>query len=282
MSHGHSHGGAPCGGHGHGSSHAPLISASLLSQLLSKGGPLHLATGQASENATEGAPVASAPVIATVVGAENTYALPVHNSINSAAPIFSEPALNVPAESPFHMAIRARDIEGAKAMIAANKQVVNSLNTRGFSALHTLAYNNDVELGQVMFDADAVNVNATGPQGETALCIAGTEGHPAFLNLLLRHGADPTLKDNSGFTVVHKAAQSGHVLVLELLSQRGLDLNVLDNNKRSPMHWAAYQGKLPAVEWLMEHGADLKAKDVESCLPIHWASIKGACFRRRC
>ena len=57
--------------------------------------------------------------------------------------------------------------------------------------------------------------------------------------LLLRHGADATLRSNGGFTALHQAAGLGdQEMVRLLLEQEGVDINCRDNDGETPLMWA--------------------------------------------
>jgi ankyrin repeat protein len=63
-------------------------------------------------------------------------------------------------------------------------------------------------------------VNAASPHGDTALMAAALRGREAVVELLLQHGANPTLKNKAGATAVDFAAERGHFQIAEMLERR--------------------------------------------------------------
>nr|XP_056701244.1 cyclin-dependent kinase 4 inhibitor C [Euleptes europaea] len=99
-----------------------------------------------------------------------------------------------------------------------------------------------------------VNVNARNGFGRTALQVMKL-GNPEIAKRLLEKGADPNLKDSSGFAVLHDAARAGFLDTLQVLLASQADVNVEDNEGNLPLHLAAQEGHLPVVAFLLEHTA---------------------------
>ena len=59
--------------------------------------------------------------------------------------------------------------------------------------------------------------------------------------LLLKHGADPTIKDGEGCNCLHLAAQLGHTAIAAYLVAKGCDVNGPDANGMSPLMWACFR-----------------------------------------
>ncbi len=76
------------------------------------------------------------------------------------------------------------------------------------------------------------------------------------------------------FTLLHAAAREGQLAVVDLLLRRGLDPNVREQGDNTyPMHWAAAAGKLDVVRRLADAGGDVIGKgDDHEVEVIGWAS----------
>ncbi|CAM5136169.1 unnamed protein product [Eretmochelys imbricata] len=99
-----------------------------------------------------------------------------------------------------------------------------------------------------------VNVNAQNGFGRTALQVMKL-GNPEIARRLLITGANPDLKDSTGFAVIHDAARAGFLDTLQTLLEFNADVNIEDNDGNLPLHLAAREGHLPVVEFLIKHTA---------------------------
>ncbi|XP_053248455.1 cyclin-dependent kinase 4 inhibitor C isoform X1 [Podarcis raffonei] len=80
-------------------------------------------------------------------------------------------------------------------------------------------------------------------------------GNPEIARQLLRRGADPDLKDRTGFAVLHDAARAGFLDTLQTLLEFNANVNVEDAEGNLPLHLAAQEGHLPVVAFLLERTA---------------------------
>ncbi|XP_006126488.1 cyclin-dependent kinase 4 inhibitor C [Pelodiscus sinensis] len=97
-----------------------------------------------------------------------------------------------------------------------------------------------------------VNVNAQNGFGRTALQVMKL-GNPEIARKLLNAGANPDLKDSTGFAVIHDAARAGFLDTVQTLLEFNADVNIEDNEGNLPLHLAAEEGHLPVVEFLIKH-----------------------------
>ncbi|XP_019512075.1 PREDICTED: cyclin-dependent kinase 4 inhibitor C isoform X2 [Hipposideros armiger] len=80
-------------------------------------------------------------------------------------------------------------------------------------------------------------------------------GNPEIARRLLLRGANPNLKDGTGFAVIHDAARAGFLDTLQTLLEFQADVNIEDNEGNLPLHLAAKEGHLPVVEFLVKYTA---------------------------
>ncbi|XP_054021544.1 cyclin-dependent kinase 4 inhibitor C [Melanerpes formicivorus] len=97
-----------------------------------------------------------------------------------------------------------------------------------------------------------VNVNAQNGFGRTALQVMKL-GNPEIARRLLMSGANPNLKDRTGFAVIHDVAREGFLDTLQTLLEFQADVNVEDNEGNLPLHLAAREGHVRVVECLLAH-----------------------------
>ena len=103
----------------------------------------------------------------------------------------------------------------------------------------------DEDVLAVALPALTVSVDATGPDGDTALHLASLYGHARCVEMLLGAGASVTVRDADGGTPLHDASAGGfEPIVRMLLAAAGTDgaadaANARDGDGEAPLHMAA-------------------------------------------
>ena len=182
-----------------------------------------------------------------------------------------------PEPSPLADAVQHGDAEGVQALLK-KKIDVNASQPDGATALHWAAYRSDAESAATLILAGA-NVNAKNKYGVTPLALAADQGDAAVLGILLKAGAnpnDPINFVNSGETPVMHAARSAKVDAVKLLVRAGADVNAKENwNGQTALMWAAADGDSAMVTALLELGADIHAKSHAGTTPFLFAVRNG-------
>ncbi|KAM4642664.1 cyclin-dependent kinase 4 inhibitor C isoform 1-T2 [Discoglossus pictus] len=96
----------------------------------------------------------------------------------------------------------------------------------------------------------APDVDEPNKFGRTALQVMRL-GNPAIARLLLSRGADPNLRDRTGFSVLHDVARAGFQDTLQTLLEFRADVNIQDHEGNLPLHLAAKEGHLQVVKILV-------------------------------
>ncbi|NWT51803.1 CDN2C inhibitor, partial [Erythrocercus mccallii] len=107
-----------------------------------------------------------------------------------------------------------------------------------------------VQLTNLLQKKKNVNVNAQNKYGRTALQVMKL-GNPEIARRLLSNGANPNLKDSTGFAVIHDVAREGFLDTLQTLLEFKADVNIEDNDGNLPLHLAAQEGHVRVVELLL-------------------------------
>lgn len=99
----------------------------------------------------------------------------------------------------------------------------------------------------------------------TPLMAAVTADNMVLVRLFLDAGADPTVRNATGNTVLHSAAQKGHTELLAFFMTARPEvaalMNEKNNGERTPLHLAARDGHHDAVNLLVARGAEISLED---------------------
>lgn len=156
--------------------------------------------------------------------------------------------------TPLHLAA-ANGYESMVEFLLSTKADVNAKDNAGSTPLHQAAaadgeHRDIVEL-LLTHKAD---VNAADKQSLTPLHYALLADNPGVALTLLRHGADPNVKDNTaGHTPLILAVSKGYKQVTELLLVHGADVNAADD-RGTPLAWAIRTGHANVADLLRQHG----------------------------
>lgn len=183
--------------------------------------------------------------------------------------------------------ITANDVARVRGELAKSRELVNTVDTGGSTALMHAAGRGSLAAMAILISAGA-DVNARNRRGATALTWAladeakvrlllengaaldtrTAEGRvplhvaaqqpamPGVLKLLLEKGANPNVADAAGITPVHVAATTGNEPMLLALLTAGGNANAVSGNGSTPLILAAGSGSSGAVRLLLERGAD--------------------------
>jgi ankyrin repeat protein len=170
----------------------------------------------------------------------------------------------------------------------------NSANPDGETALHLVARAGNIDAAKLLLKAGA-KVDAREKFGEqTPLMWAVARRHPAMVDFLLTHGADPNARsavrdyqrvataesrakslDRGGFTPLLYAARENCGECVEILIKHGVDLNKSDPTRVVPMVIAMVNGNFDIAKRLIEAGADVNQWDTYGQAPLHVAIAGG-------
>ena len=131
-----------------------------------------------------------------------------------------------------------------------------------------------------------VDVNASEPDGSTALHWAAHQGDADAVDLLLRAGASADAANRYGATPLALAAANGNATVVERLLEGGADPGTTWPGGETVLMTAARAGRLDAVRVLLAHqgtasrsgrqGADVNAREAtRGQTALMWAAAEG-------
>jgi uncharacterized protein len=137
---------------------------------------------------------------------------------------------------------------------------VNASEPDGTTALHWAARAGDTDLVTLLIGAGA-RVGAANRYGVTPLSLAASNGHAGIVDALLKGGAPADEAGSEGETPLMLAARSGSVGAVGLLLEGGADANAREQwYGQTALMWAASEDHGAVVEQLMARGADVNAR----------------------
>src|ERR1700722_2589442 len=154
--------------------------------------------------------------------------------------------------------------------------------SQNITALHWAAINAQVATCRYLLEQGA-DVDALGGDlVATPMQWAARNGYLYIIQLLIAHGADPTITDAQGYNTLHLVTHSSAIMPLLYILHQPVPVDGRDAQGHSALMWAAYQGDALSVDLMLKHGADPNTKDDAGLTPLHWAVVRGnrVCIRR--
>jgi uncharacterized protein len=139
------------------------------------------------------------------------------------------------------------------------KADVNATEPDGSTALQWASYRDDLESADLLIRAGA-KVNAANDLGVTPLWPASENGSSAMVRRLLEAGANPNAALLAGETPLMVAARSGYPDVVEELLAKGAIVNAHGSRGQTALMWAVSQKHPAVVKVLIAHHADIQMK----------------------
>jgi hypothetical protein len=112
--------------------------------------------------------------------------------------------LNRLGETPLMIAALQGDLKNARRLVELGAQV----NRPGWTPLHYAATGGHVAMTRWLLEESAY-IDAESPNGTTPLMMAARQGRQSIVELLISEGADPTARNEAGFTVTDYLDRNG-------------------------------------------------------------------------
>jgi len=146
---------------------------------------------------------------------------------------------------------------------AADLRLIDAVRTGNKAAVQTLLQ-------------QRVDVNASEPDGTTALHYATRADDAQSVDMLIRSGANVKAANRYGVTPLYLACTTGSTSIVEALLKAGADSNAMLPDGETALMTAARTGRTDAVKSLLAHGADVNAKEpTRGQTPLMWAAAEG-------
>lgn len=149
------------------------------------------------------------------------------------------------------------DWDAVKRLIADGCDL-NATQPDGMTALHWAARHGNGRVVRQLIDAKA-DLNPTTEYGITPLHIGCSLDKGLVTCLLLGGGADANLEQTGGVTPLMLAAKAGTPASILRLLRHGANVEARERKGQTALMWAAAAGNAEAIKWLIEKGADVNA-----------------------
>jgi len=180
-----------------------------------------------------------------------------------------------PEEDNFFVAAQKGDVDTLKRLIESGKATATDRDEQNITALHWAAINAQIPACKYLLDQGSEIDALGGDLVATPMQWAARNGYLYVIQLLIAHGADPTIKDSQGYNTLHLVTHSSVVMALLYVLQQPVAVDSSDAQGHTALMWAAYQGDALSVDVLLKHGAGVNTKDSAGLTPLHWAVVRG-------
>lgn len=212
---------------------------------------------------------------------------PLHRAAKA---IFAEPSIRVLLEygadvqaidflgnTPLHYAASKCDHKGVE-LLLANNAAINTVNNYDMTPLHCISLNqatNAARMIQVLL-VEGADPTIQDFKGETILHLVCKEfdSFPEVLQHIIRKGGDVNQPNKMGEYPLHLAYKYKNLT--SILIQSGADLEVRNRKGLTPLVKAILEKKKTVMDALIEAGADVNAATYMGWTPLHYATWTGS------
>ncbi|EAU38907.1 conserved hypothetical protein [Aspergillus terreus NIH2624] len=186
---------------------------------------------------------------------------------------------NHDAKFPLHEAAREGKTQLVESLLSANPKLANVKDDDDRLAIHWAAAFNRLPVVELLVSTKNFDPDVEDGSGWTPLMIAASlknaEGD-AIIELLLRKGADVSVKSSSGQNALHFATSKGNLSTVRTLIANKCSARVKDRRGQLPLHRAAAIGSSPIIKVLLEEGkSPVNATDMDGLTALHHAISEG-------
>ncbi|XP_067653188.1 serine/threonine-protein phosphatase 6 regulatory ankyrin repeat subunit A-like [Haliotis asinina] len=172
-----------------------------------------------------------------------------------------------------HLACRGGNV---KILLLESGADPSLVNRDGDNVLHLACMRWDEEVVKQVLKLHALNINCRGSNGMTPLLLAAEYNTYNVFELLLQSGADLSVADSDGNSILHFASMGeDEEIVKHILKLHVVDINCRGSKGMTPLLLAARQSTFGVFELLLESGADPSVVNSDGDNVLHLACVQG-------
>ena len=164
-----------------------------------------------------------------------------------------------------HIAALKGHLKLCKYFLEIHNFDVNMKDNLGWTALHYSVQSGSYEL--VTYIADmGTDIHLKTSNETNCLHIAALEGHLKLCKYFLEiHNFDVNMKDNEGWTSLHKSAKNGSFNVFSYILGNGSEIYCKTNDMKNVLHISAENGHVDICEFVLKHfNKDYKENNIKN------------------
>ncbi|MEK6373848.1 MAG: ankyrin repeat domain-containing protein [Acidobacteriota bacterium] len=165
-----------------------------------------------------------------------------------------------------HAAAAKGQVEAA-AFLISQKAVVDAPGDHRRTPLHAAAHSGSRAVVELLL-AHGADVNRINGQNETPIGLAAERKDVEVLQVIVNTGAE------IGY-LLHRVLERKNVDAARILIKGGADLSLKNKSGAQPLHVAAVNDSAEAVDLLLKAGASVNAVDANGLTPLHHAAMGG-------
>lgn len=170
--------------------------------------------------------------------------------------------------------VKKQDVKTVRALLAQHADV-NATEPDGSTALHWAAQRDNLAITDLLL-ASGAKPNVATRYKVTPLSLACVNGNAAIIERLLKAGVDPNSTSEEGETALMTASLTGNVDAVKVLLSHGAKVDVAEPLQgQTALMWSASEGRTAATAMLIEFGASVKAKSKGGFTPLLFAVRNG-------
>ncbi len=170
-------------------------------------------------------------------------------------------------------AAERHDIATIRTLITEHADI-NASQPDGMTALHWACHHNNFELTKLLLKNGA-KANSSNRYGVTPLSLACQNGNGEIVSLLLDSGADPNVTLTGNETALMTAARTGNLAPVKALLAKGAKVDAKERRGQTALMWAAAEGHPDVVQALLDAGADFRSPLPSGFTPLLLAVREG-------